>query len=174
MGPPDQPATASRPTAVYKTHLEIDDVGELVPPSRPPLREFELTQVHDPELNRWFYERVGGEYFWTDRLNWSASQWQRWADRVETWMVTVEGQRGGYFELEPYPPGNLVQLAYFGLLGDFHGYGIGGHVLTAALRRGLEMGPKVAVSTNTLDGPHALPNYRARGMTIVRREQVMV
>jgi GNAT superfamily N-acetyltransferase len=87
-------------------------------------------------------------------------------------MVTVDGSRAGYFELEPYERGRLVQLAYFGLLSEYHGLGIGGHVLAAALRRGFELGPKVAVSTNSMDGPHALANYQARGMQVVRSERV--
>jgi len=157
---------------VVKTHLEILDPGEVRPPERPPAREFELERIHDPEVNRWFYEQVGADYAWTDRLRWSDGQWARWAGRVETWIVTVDGTRAGYFELEPYERGRLVQLAYFGLLPGYHGLGIGGHVLTAALRRGLELGPKVAVSTNTMDGPHALANYEARGMQVTRREHV--
>ena len=157
---------------VVKTHLEIVEPGKVRAPERPPARDFELERVQDPALNRWFYEQVGASYAWTDRLGWSDRQWQQWAARVETWTVTVDGERAGYFELEPYERGHLVQLAYFGLLPRYHGLGIGGHVLTAAIRRGFELGPKVCVSTNTLDGPHALPNYVARGMRVVRTEQV--
>jgi GNAT superfamily N-acetyltransferase len=157
---------------VFKTHLQITDPAGLQPPRRPPLRAYELERVSDPRLNQWFYERVGADWAWTDRLAWSEDQWRAWEARVETWQVAIGGERGGYFELEPYERGRLVQLAYFGLLPEYHGLGIGGHVLTAAIRRGFELGPKVAVSTNTLDGPHALANYLARGMRIVRREQV--
>jgi GNAT superfamily N-acetyltransferase len=155
-----------------KTHLEILDPGEVRPPERPAARAFELERVEDPSLNRWFYERIGPDYSWTDRLGWSDGQWARWAGRVETWIVTVDGSRAGYFELEPYERGRLVQLAYFGLLSEYHGLGIGGHALAAALRRGFELGPKVAVSTNSMDGPHALANYQARGMQVVRSERV--
>ena len=157
---------------VVKTHLEILEPRDLRAPERPAERDFEVERVHDPELNRWFYERVGADYHWTDRLGWTDDQWRSWEARVETWMVSVDGERAGYFELEPYQRGRLVQLAYFGLLPEYQGLGIGGHALTAALRRGLEIGPKVAVSTNTLDGPHALANYTARGMRVVRRERV--
>ena len=157
---------------VFKTHLEITDPEQLRPPARPAQRPFELERVHDPTANRWFYEQVGAGYAWTDRMHWSDEQWARWEARVETWVVSVDGERAGYFELEPYERGRLVQLAYFGLLPRYHGLGIGGHALTAAIRRGFELGPKVAVSTNTLDGPHALPNYTARGLRVVRREQV--
>ena len=86
----------------------------------------------------------------------------RWEGRVETNVIDVEGERAGYFELEP--GAGRVTLAYFGLYPDFQGLGIGGHALTAALRRGFEIAPVVQVSTNTLDGPHALANYKARGM----------
>ena len=156
---------------MVKTYLEITDPERLQPPDSPPSRPFELEAVHDPELNRWFYEHVGADWAWIDRLSWSDRQWRDWEARVETWMITVDGARAGYFELEPHPAGGLVQLAYFGLLPEFHGLGIGGHALTAAIRRGFELGPKVAVSTNTSDGPHALANYEARGMRIVGREQ---
>ncbi len=156
---------------VVKTHLEITDPAALRPPARPPQRQFELERVADPELNRWFYEQVGADWHWVDRLGWTLRQWRDWAARVETWMVTVDGERAGYFELEPYPPGGFVQLAYFGLLRSYHGLGIGGHALATAIRRGFELGPKVAVSTNTRDGPHALANYEARGMRVTRRER---
>ncbi len=158
--------------SVVKTHLQIDEPGDLRPPDRAAARAFDLEPAHDPRLNRWFYEQVGADYAWTDRLSWSDEQWARWERRVETWVVTVDAERAGYFELEPYERGRLVQLAYFGLLPRYHGLGIGGHALTAAIRRGFELGPKVAVSTNTLDGPHALANYLARGMRVVRREHV--
>ncbi len=159
------------PIEVVKTYLEITDLSDLRPPERPPGRPFDLERVSDPELNRWFYERVGANHYWVDRLGWTDGQWADWERRVETWVVVVEGERGGYFELEPYSRGRLVQLAYFGLLKPFQGLGIGGHALAQAIRRGLELGPKVAVSTNTQDGPYALANYEARGMQPVRRER---
>ena len=61
----------------------------------------------------------------------------------------------------------FVQIAYFGLLPGYFGLGIGGHALTAAIRRGFELAPRVTVSTATSDGPHALANYEARGMRVV-------
>jgi GNAT superfamily N-acetyltransferase len=156
---------------VVKTYLEIDDPEHLRPPEREARRRFAIERISDPELNRWFYEHVGAGWAWTDRRGWSDEQWRVWEARVETWEVTVEDERAGYFELEPHPSTDVVQLAYFGLLPRFHGLGIGGHVLTLAIRRGFELGPKVAVSTNTRDGPHALANYEARGMRVIRRQR---
>ena len=59
----------------------------------------------------------------------------------------------------------------FGLLRPYHGLGLGGALLTHALRRGLELGDRVWVRTNTSDGPHALANYQARGMRVYRSER---
>ncbi|MQA74808.1 MAG: GNAT family N-acetyltransferase [Solirubrobacterales bacterium] len=158
---------AAGPTPVTISCLELADPAALRPPTRPPRRDFEVELAGEPAVNRWFYERVGRDFSWTDRLAWSEERWRTWARRVETWIATVEGERAGYFELEPR--GGSVQIAYFGLLSTYQGLGIGGHLLTRALRRALELGRPVRVHTNTLDGPHALDNYRARGMRIVGR-----
>ncbi len=154
---------------VVKTYLEIADVGDLRAPARPARRAFELERVSDPALNRWFYENVGADWVWIDRLAWSDKQWRRWEARVETWSVNVDGERAGYYELEPHADRGFCQIAYFGLLGPYHGFGIGGHALTAAIRRGFELAPAVRVSTATTDGPHALANYQARGMRAVNQ-----
>lgn len=151
---------------VTRTVLAIADPAALRPPARPPQREFVLERVQDGAANRWFYEQVGAAWSWTDRLGWDEGRWASWAARVETWAALVGGERAGYFELEP--GAGAVTIAHFGLLARFHGLGIGGHALTAAIRRGFELAPRVLVSTNTLDGPYALANYLARGMRVVR------
>jgi hypothetical protein len=152
----------ARRVEVTRRILEISDPAELRAPKRPPLVPFDLEVVHDPHLNRELYETVGKPYYWTDRLNWTDGNWRRWEARVETRLILSEGVRAGYFELEP--GAGRVTIAYFGLFEPFHGLGIGGHALTWAITRGFELAPIVQVSTNTLDGPHALANYEARGM----------
>jgi GNAT superfamily N-acetyltransferase len=152
----------SRRVEVIRRILEISDPAALTPPANPPRAPFELVEVHDPKLNRHLYATVGAPYYWTDRLKWRDSDWERWEARVETRLITVEGEHAGYFELEP--AAGRVTIAYFGLYEPFHGLGIGGHALTAAIRRAFELGSPVQVSTNNLDGPHALANYEARGM----------
>jgi GNAT superfamily N-acetyltransferase len=154
---------------VVRTFLEISDPADLRPPPRPPRREFELRRVSGGATSRRFYEVIGGPYGWTDRLSWTEAQWERWAARVETRAIVVDDQDAGYFELEPGR--GIVTLAYLGLLEPYQGIGIGGHVLTAAIRRGFEIAPRVQVNTGTLDAPHALANYEARGMRVIRRRR---
>jgi GNAT superfamily N-acetyltransferase len=158
--------------AHIRTYLELDHPGALRAAPRPPLDGLEVTRVLPPDgaLSRWFYVEVGQPYNWTDNIDRSAEDWQRWAESVETWVASVAGERAGYYELRE--DGASVEVAYFGLRGEFHGRGLGGYLLTHALRRGLELAPRVWLHTNTQDGRAALPNYRARGLRPFKTEPV--
>lgn len=157
---------------IVRTYLELDDPAQLRPARPPRVTGVEIGRVEPPdgELSRWFYAEVGTPYRWVDNLGRSDADWQAWAEAVETWVATVAGERAGYYELRP--DGDGVEVAYFGLLAKFHGHGLGGHLLTHALRRALEIAPRVWLHTNTQDGAAALPNYLARGLRPFRRELV--
>lgn len=156
-------------SAVVTTYLELTDASGVRPPSRPPRRPFEIVRERGGAVSRWFYETVGGDWSWTDRAGWSDDEWEAWATAVETWVARVDGEHAGYVELNPQ--GDDVEIAYFGLLPAFHGLGIGGHLLTYGLERGFELGSRVWVHTCTLDGPHALANYEARGLRAYARSR---
>jgi GNAT superfamily N-acetyltransferase len=162
-----------RDILVTTWHLEMTSAGELVATDRPGL---EATLVRagrpSPELSRFLYTAVGGDWYWLDRLSWTVDRWLDWLSRagVETWIASVDGTPAGYFELDATIEG-AVELAYFGLLPAFVGRGLGGWLLTEALHRAWALGPRrVWVHTCSLDGPHALANYRARGMRVCRVE----
>ncbi len=164
-------------TKVTIYYLEMKSPSELRC-SRIVNPEVEVKQVVtvSPELNRFFYTAVGRDWYWTDRLKWSEEQWLEYASRpeLETWVVYVSGQQAGYFELEMQPGAN-VEIAYFGLLPEFIGKGIGGQLLTAAIERAWQMGAKrVWVHTNTRDHPNALGNYQVRGFRIFKEEEKYV
>jgi GNAT superfamily N-acetyltransferase len=89
---------------------------------------------------------------------------------VSVWLLTVESEPAGYFELRREPDG-AVEIAYFGLVHPFHGKGLGGHLLTVATQEAWKLGAtRVWLHTSTLDHPAALPNYLNRGFEIVRSE----
>ena len=155
---------------VVTTHLELTRAAGLRPPAGPPPARLRVTQVHDARLNRDLYARVGAGWSWTDRLGWSASAWAAHAGRVETWLATVDGEPAGYYELDVAAAAAGTEISMFGLLAAYHGQGLGGHLLTHAIRRGFARAPRVWVHTCTLDGPHALANYEARGMRAFRTE----
>lgn len=155
--------------AVVVTTLELASLEALRPARRRPAAELVRARRPSPEFSRYLYTAVGGDWHWRDRLEWS---WSRWLEVIgrrgyETWYAVVQGTPAGYFEL------NVMELPaarieYFGLVPGCEGRGLGGWLLEQAVRRAFALGAtRVRVETCTLDGPAALPNYLARGFSIV-------
>ncbi|HKG23336.1 MAG TPA: GNAT family N-acetyltransferase [Blastocatellia bacterium] len=122
---------------------------------------------------RYLYAEVGRPYHWTDRLAWTDGDLRaRLSDpRVSLWLMLVEGSPAGYFELEKHGDGS-VEIAYFGLLGEFFGRGLGKHLLTVAAESAWAEGAtRVWLHTCTLDGPAAMPNYLSRGFKPFKQEK---
>jgi ribosomal protein S18 acetylase RimI-like enzyme len=160
-------------TEVVRTYLELADVRELRPAAAPRIEgELEIVRVDPPDgaASRWFYVEVGRHHQWTDNLGRTEAEWQAWAESVETWVAAVDGRRAGYYELRK--SAGAVEIAYFGLLPHAQGRGLGGHLLTHAMTRAFALAPRVRVHTCTLDGPHALANYEARGLRPIRTERL--
>ena len=152
---------------VVVTDLEMTDPAALRPGREPDVvPDLVRAGRPSPELARFFYRGVGGDWYWVDRIGWTFDEWLAWvsAPGRELWTCWVDGVPAGYFELDPQDDG--VELAYFGLLPAFAGLGLGGWLLTRAVERAWELDGvrRVWVHTCTLDGPHALANYEARGL----------
>jgi ribosomal protein S18 acetylase RimI-like enzyme len=153
--------------------LEMNDPGDLRP-SREPGAPFELRRHEppDPDLASSLYARVGHGWRWVDRLAWSREDWARHLANpaVSLWVLRDGEQPAGYFELATSPDAS-VEIAYFGLLPEHVGHGLGGYLLTAAVRRAFALGGRrVWLHTCSRDHPHALPNYQARGFRVFRTE----
>ncbi len=160
------------PLAETITYLEMNSREEL----RPSASVVKVCRryTRDAGFSRSLYADVGGEYNWIERSNWTGDQWlERLASpNVETWLAYDEGEVAGFFELEMQDGGN-VEIVYFGLLPRCVGSGLGGAMLTAAVQRAWDMGAsRVWLHTSSLDHPHALPNYRARGFRAYRRDHI--
>ncbi|MCA9973549.1 MAG: GNAT family N-acetyltransferase [Anaerolineales bacterium] len=119
--------------------------------------------------NRFLYQLVGRPWQWTDKLAWTDDAWRAYAeaDNLRTWVGYARGAPAGYFELQQQAAGS-VEIAYFGLAPRFIGRGFGGYLLSQAVSAAWAWAGtrRVWVHTCTLDHPHALPNYLARGFTI--------
>ena len=115
----------------------------------------------------YLYTEVGRRYHWVERRRWSPEQLRAVLDdpNVRIWVLEYEGCPAGYFELARDAEGG-VEVAYFGLLPEFLGRGLGKHLLTVAVETAWSLDPtpsRVWLHTCTLDAPQALPNYVARG-----------
>jgi GNAT superfamily N-acetyltransferase len=157
---------------VTRTYLEMLSPSDLVPVAGPgPGVRLEPVPDCPVSLARYLYTEVGRQYHWTDRLVWSDEQFRDWlGGPVTLWLMTVDGAPGGYFELRRWEDGS-VEIAYFGLLPDFVGRGLGKFLLMRAVEEAWALKPsRVWLHTCTLDHPSALPNYLARGFKPVRKE----
>ncbi|WP_426988095.1 GNAT family N-acetyltransferase [Pseudarthrobacter sp. Y6] len=136
-----------------------------------------------PEFARFLYGLVGGQWHWTDRLEWTRQQWAKElaAPGTEFWVLYGEGVPWGYVHLQPVvaEDGTHVEVRYFGLSEQAIGRGLGGrlleHGITAAwsLTQRFDLPPvsRVWVHTCTLDGPAALANYQSRGFVMCGTEE---
>ncbi|WP_204137452.1 GNAT family N-acetyltransferase [Halomicronema sp. CCY15110] len=132
--------------------------------------------IPSPEFSRFLYTSVGGHWHWSDRLPWTYDQWLAHLSRpeLETWVAYLAGTPAGYCELIVQPD-QSVKIEYFGLLPQFIGQGIGGHLLTCAIERAWEQTTRrVWLDTCSLDSQHAYKNYEARGFTRYKTENTVV
>ena len=149
-------------------YLQLTDLTKLAPtPELDPELEIRQVELPSPELSRALYAGVGSDWFWIDRLGWTWDQWHAYLSRdgLEVWVPWLRGTPAGYLELSA--DGDMVEITSFGLLPAFVGRGLGRRLLDFAIRRALELGPRVWLHTCSLDSPAALPNYRARGFEVV-------
>ncbi len=154
-------------------HLEMLSPAQHLKARNAPGLQVQECEGRQFALNRFFYQLVGRDWAWEDRLAWSDQQWRDYAERddLRTWMAVHRGSPAGYYELERQP-GDSVEIKYFGLARPFIGKGFGGYLLTRALRCAWAWGNtrRVWVHTCTLDHEAALPNYQARGMALYKTE----
>lgn len=135
----------------------------------------EKLQIPCPLFNCFMYRATGGRWFWVDKLNWSEEEWNHYVrrEKLQTWGAWLHGAPCGYFELEEMESGR-TEIAYFGILEQFSGQGLGRRLLIEALRVARKAGlqQRITVNTCSLDHPGALANYLARGMKIIRSETI--
>jgi len=161
----------STSTTIY--HLEMCDPKAFCAKAWPSGFEVGIVVPPNPGLNRRFYRAVGSQWGWNERLKWSEDDWHHYVhrDALRTWVGQLHGQSVGYFELESQDDGN-IEIAYFGLLPEFIGRGMGGALLSAATERAWDATDtrRVWVHTCTRDHKHALDNYRKRGFEVFKTE----
>ncbi len=160
-------------TQVTTYYLELRGVEEFeASGSEVPNLEIREARIASPELGRFLYTAVGRAWGWTDRLSWPYAKWLAHLERpeVELWIAYVDGVIAGYVELERQP-GESVEIAYFGMIRQFMGMGIGGLLLSDTVQRAFRTGAqRVWLHTCSLDSPRALENYRARGFKLYDEE----
>ncbi len=169
--------TARQTIEVTRTYLEMRHPSELKASlSNDPLIQIEHQPDCSIELFRELYAEVGKNYYWIDRLPWTDEEIAKYLlqPEISLWLMTYASKTAGYFELRKCED-ESTEVAYFGLLPEFIGRGLGKHLLTCAIEQAWTDGAnRVWLHTCTLDDPAAMPNYLKRGFRPFKTEKYSV
>ena len=156
------------------TYLEMRSADQLRPKRADSQFQVREETNRTWRFNRDLYLRVGEQWAWIDKRSWTNDQWKQHATAPElrTFAGYYDDALAGYYELRRDGEGG-IEIAYFGLLPEWIGRGLGGALLTSAIEQVWRVTPKpsrVWVHTCNRDHPQALANYQARGMTVYKVE----
>tara|TARA_B100000676_G_C18015665_1_gene809506 strand:+ start:597 stop:1100 length:504 start_codon:yes stop_codon:yes gene_type:complete len=163
---------------IERNYLEINSLNELkdvVFTSKQ--YSIELVNPVDFQLNKFFYKNIGKKHHWIDRLNWTDKQWIDYVSnsQLKTYALKDKKEYAGYFELIFHKNIKEVEIAYLGLLEEYHNLKLGSFILSAAIKKSfLNNTQRVWVHTCSLDHKNALNNYLSRGMKIFKTENITI
>ncbi len=157
------------------TWLEMTERPGWPWPAPPAGMEGALLRADDPPV--WYframYDAVGQDYDWTDLHATPEEELRTWLHDPDVAMYTLMGHGWphGFFVLD-WRTKDVCELAYFGLVPQVIGRGLGQWLLRTAILTGWshEGVTRVTVNTNTLDHPRALANYQKHGFVVIGRE----
>ena len=163
---------------IKRNYLEIKSLNELAEVSKS-LDVYSINFLDPPnfQLNKFFYKNIGKDHYWVDRLVWSEKEWIDYVsnEKVSTYILKKKEDVCGYFELIFHKDKNEFEIAYFGLLKEYHNKKLGSFLLSYAIKKCFEKKiNRVWVHTCSLDHDNALKNYLSRGMKIYKRETVFI
>ena len=163
---------------IERNYLEINSIKDLKEPNN--ILDNLIIQLVEPsdfQLNKFFYKNVGKNHSWNDRLVWTEKQWIKYTcdERIKTYVLKINEDLAGYFELIFHKEKNEVEIAYLGLLEEYQNQKLGSYLLSSAIKNSFLNHPKrVWVHTCSLDHENALKNYLSRGMKVFKREIISI
>ena len=137
------------------------------PPAEAPAPDVSIGLEEGPgvEFYRYLYDTVGAPWLWYERRLLDDAALAKIIDdpKVEVYVLRVGDDVAGYAELDRRSPPD-IEIAYFGLMPDYIGRGLGPYLLRSAVDRAWERKPqRLTVNTCTLDHPKALALYESAG-----------
>src|SRR5262249_54401851 len=127
------------------TYLEMRSVDQLRPKRAG--AQFQVREKMNPDwrFNRDLYFRVGEQLGWIDKRSWTEDKWKQYAiaPDLRTFAAFYDDALAGYYELRRDEEGG-IEIAYFGLLPEWIGRGLGGALLTTAIEQAWRVTPKLS------------------------------
>lgn len=167
---------AGTEVAYQVTWLEMRERPAFPYPPAPAGMPVTLLRAEEPPV--WYflalYDAVGRDYAWEDIHRREHDDIARWLGDEGTALYTLMG-RGwpqGFFMLDSRTAG-IVDIAYFGLVPEAVGRGLGSFLLKTAIHMAWDIAgtERLTVNTCTLDHPRALQTYQKHGFEPVRRTE---
>ena len=157
------------------TYLEM--TARSTTPTPPlPAQKIALMRAETPTVSfyRYLYVSIGEDWLWFEREILSDQDLENIIqnDLVEVYVLYVGGVPAGMGELDRRADGE-VELAYFGLLPEFIGRGLGPYFLRWLIDQAWTYEPhRVWLHTCDLDHPKAFNLYQSAGFQPYRRETI--
>jgi GNAT superfamily N-acetyltransferase len=156
------------------TFLEMHSRPAALPPPQPKSK-IAILRAENPSVHfyRYLYDTIGEPYYWVDRRKLSDEALGEIIrnPQVELYVLYADGNPAGMAEIE-FRDAAAGQLAYFGLMPDFVGRGLGyffiHHAVSLAWSKPIS---SLLINTCTLDHPRALPLYQRVGFVPYSREE---
>jgi len=163
---------------VKRNYLEINSLNDLKD-GELPSEDYQVNLIEptDFQLNKFFFFFLGKKQKWNDRLLWSEEQWIKYVSskNVKTFVLKNNKDLVGFFELIIHFEKKEVEIAYFGILEEYHNKKLGSFLLSDAIKKSFQENvERVWLHTCSLDHKNALNNYLARGMKIFKSEIVRI
>ena len=162
---------------INRNYLEIFSINDLRETKKLSKNySIKLLDPNDFQLNKFFYKNIGKSHQWVDRLIWTDQDWINYVSNknVKTYILKEKNELAGYFELNLHK--DEVEIAYLGLLKEYHNQKLGSILLSSAIKNSFSVGnlKRVWVHTCSLDHKNALKNYLSRGMKIFKKETISI
>src|SRR6266446_6298321 len=116
------------------TYLEMRSSDQLRPKRADARFQVREKTDRDWRFNRDLYLRVGQQWDWIDKRLWTDDQWKEYAmaPELRTFAGYYDDALAGYYVFF-FKQKTAYEIAYFGLLPEWIGRGLGGALLTSTI-----------------------------------------
>lgn len=154
-------------------YFEMLDPTQLSPATS--IKTVDVREVNPPDgsVNQCFYLKVGRDWAWRERADWTLEKWQKTVSdlNIVTLALYHGGDEIGYSEIRTRD--GDVEILNFGLLPDFIGQDLGGVALFVVVDYAWKQlsAHRVWLHTCDRDHPNAINNYKRRGFVWYKTEE---